>query len=327
MGLRFRKSISIAPGVKLNLSKSGVGISTGVKGLRVGVNSRGTYGSVGIPGTGIHYRTSLSNTTKSNSRQSVTTSEAIAVSYPTTVANPIQGEPLDLPKKSPLMTTWLVVSVMLVFGQPLVGVPSAIGYAYVVSRLKRTSKWQARYAFLAGQKAYKSKQEATALEKWREVLELSPDTNSLKPIVGALAVDHGQQEEGIKLFQQFLQVYPDDVRVKIALGRVLHDTERYDEGIRILQSLPQEIRQQVPVLMELASMYMDKSDYHLALTVLETGPMLKRNMDGDMVPYRYMLGRCYEEIGQRAKAVKQFMRVHAEDASFMDVEDRLKKLG
>lgn len=32
MGMRFRKSFKIAPGVKLNLSKRGIGVSAGVKG-------------------------------------------------------------------------------------------------------------------------------------------------------------------------------------------------------------------------------------------------------------------------------------------------------
>lgn len=56
MGLRFRKSIKIAPGVRLNIGKKSVGISAGVKGARVSVNSKGRVTkTVGIPGTGISY--------------------------------------------------------------------------------------------------------------------------------------------------------------------------------------------------------------------------------------------------------------------------------
>lgn len=56
MGLRFRKSIKIAPGVKLNFGKNSIGVSAGVKGARVSVNSKGRVTkSVGIPGTGISY--------------------------------------------------------------------------------------------------------------------------------------------------------------------------------------------------------------------------------------------------------------------------------
>ncbi|MCH5294024.1 MAG: DUF4236 domain-containing protein [Treponema sp.] len=50
MGFRFRKSMKIGP-VRLNVSKSGLGVSTGVKGARIGVNSKGkVYGSVGVKG-------------------------------------------------------------------------------------------------------------------------------------------------------------------------------------------------------------------------------------------------------------------------------------
>lgn len=34
MGLRFRKSISIIPGIKLNFGKSGLSLSAGVPGFR-----------------------------------------------------------------------------------------------------------------------------------------------------------------------------------------------------------------------------------------------------------------------------------------------------
>ena len=56
MGLRFRKSISLGKGVRLNISKKSIGLSAGVKGARVSVNSKGRVTkSVGIPGTGIGY--------------------------------------------------------------------------------------------------------------------------------------------------------------------------------------------------------------------------------------------------------------------------------
>jgi hypothetical protein len=54
--LRFRRSLKIAPGVRLNFNKRSVGISAGVRGARYSVNSSGTRTrSVGIPGTGLSY--------------------------------------------------------------------------------------------------------------------------------------------------------------------------------------------------------------------------------------------------------------------------------
>jgi Protein of unknown function (DUF4236) len=58
VGLRFQRRIRIAPGVRLNLSKSGVGASVGRTGCRVGMDAkRRKYFSVGLPGTGLSYRT------------------------------------------------------------------------------------------------------------------------------------------------------------------------------------------------------------------------------------------------------------------------------
>ena len=45
MGWSFRKSIQIGP-IRLNLSKSGVGVSTGVDGARISTGPRGTHASV-----------------------------------------------------------------------------------------------------------------------------------------------------------------------------------------------------------------------------------------------------------------------------------------
>lgn len=56
MGLRFRRSIKILPGVKLNLGKKSAGVSAGTTGARYSVNSSGRKTStVGIPGTGLSY--------------------------------------------------------------------------------------------------------------------------------------------------------------------------------------------------------------------------------------------------------------------------------
>ena len=56
MGLRFRKSFKVAPGVKINVGKKSVGLSVGGKGGRVTVNSSGRLTkSASIPGTGISY--------------------------------------------------------------------------------------------------------------------------------------------------------------------------------------------------------------------------------------------------------------------------------
>ncbi len=56
MSLSFRKSIQILPGVKVNVSKSGLSLSAGVSGLHASINTKGQVrGTASIPGTGVRY--------------------------------------------------------------------------------------------------------------------------------------------------------------------------------------------------------------------------------------------------------------------------------
>ena len=56
MGLRFRKSINLGGGAKINLSKSGVGYSIGTKGARITKKANGgSKTTLSVPGTGISY--------------------------------------------------------------------------------------------------------------------------------------------------------------------------------------------------------------------------------------------------------------------------------
>lgn len=65
MGLNFRKSISLLPGVKLNLNKKSAGLSFGVKGARYSINTSGQRrATVGIPGTGLSYTKTFGNKKK-----------------------------------------------------------------------------------------------------------------------------------------------------------------------------------------------------------------------------------------------------------------------
>lgn len=71
MGFRFRKSLTIVPGVRLNLSQGGPSLSIGPRGASVSFGKRGTYANFGLPGTGLSYRTRLDNATsrRQNTRQ------------------------------------------------------------------------------------------------------------------------------------------------------------------------------------------------------------------------------------------------------------------
>ncbi|SDJ14899.1 DUF4236 domain-containing protein [Alteribacillus bidgolensis] len=55
MAFRFRKSVKVAPGVKLNVGKRGVSTTVGGKSVRVSSSSRRTSVGSSVPGTGVSY--------------------------------------------------------------------------------------------------------------------------------------------------------------------------------------------------------------------------------------------------------------------------------
>lgn len=55
MSFRFRRSVRLAPGVRLNFSKSGTSLSVGGRGATMNFSSRGTRTTLGIPGTGLSW--------------------------------------------------------------------------------------------------------------------------------------------------------------------------------------------------------------------------------------------------------------------------------
>jgi Protein of unknown function (DUF4236) len=62
-GFRFRKTIGVLPGVRINLSKSRVSTSLGGRGATVNVGADGRrMVTLGVPGTGMSYRAPLTGT-------------------------------------------------------------------------------------------------------------------------------------------------------------------------------------------------------------------------------------------------------------------------
>lgn len=57
MGFRFRKSLGLFPGLKINLSKSGPSLSAGEAGMSYNISGKGERATLGLPGSGMSYST------------------------------------------------------------------------------------------------------------------------------------------------------------------------------------------------------------------------------------------------------------------------------
>ena len=64
MALRFRKSIKILPGVRVNIGLKGASLNVGPRGASVSIGKQGVHTNASIPGTGISFREKVSNNSR-----------------------------------------------------------------------------------------------------------------------------------------------------------------------------------------------------------------------------------------------------------------------
>lgn len=102
MAWSFKRRVKIIPGVHLNLSKSGISTSVGVRGANVTLAKSGTYLNTGIPGTGIYQRQKISRNgktkqqdqfeyTQQTDNQTYTEKEIISVDVQEITSQNMQG--------------------------------------------------------------------------------------------------------------------------------------------------------------------------------------------------------------------------------------------
>lgn len=99
MAVRFRKSIKLAPGIRMNLTGGGIGWSLGPRGASIGIGQRGVFSNIGLPGTGLHARNKIGGgqtNRKSHSASvayqdiKISVGDDGALSFKTELGNPLQ---------------------------------------------------------------------------------------------------------------------------------------------------------------------------------------------------------------------------------------------
>ena|GEM_PF-3754097 len=135
--MRFQKRIKIAPGVRLNVSKSGVSTTVGKKGASVNVSDKGVYSNVGLPGTGISHRQRMDGSPETDIND-----EAIYDG-----AEPAEEEaseePIKVQPKALLWFLFLIASVILLFALPPLGIPMLVVFIVITVRMRKKAKLEA----------------------------------------------------------------------------------------------------------------------------------------------------------------------------------------
>ena len=315
MGTRFRRSKSVGKFGKVNLTKGGLGFSVGAKGARVGMGPKGAYTSAGIPGTGLYSINYAGKGKKQKKDRSQTTH---------------QSDPMPLPRELALSSAPIVVLILSVISLfiflPL-GIMGFIGSVIWLYFNNKSDKKAAHNAFKQAKANLLEGNEATAIDELEKAISYDPAANSLIPYLINLSFSAEDFKRAKYYSQAYLKTSPIDAdAVKFNLALAESSLGNYPQAISILQELPEQWKSELKYIIALGHTFLESNQPELALQVLEAGPTRKRKMDGDMITFKYTLGRAYLAVDQPKKAITHLQKVYATDMNYENVKELLEEL-
>lgn len=344
MGFRFWRRTKIAPGVTLNLSKSGGSLSFGPRGAKFTIGPRGKRATVGIPGTGLFYTTTLPGG-RSGGRENTTYSAPAA---PT--VRPEDRLTLGFFKRftTPDDEKALVDGCReLVLGneeKALEHLEKAVNLAdgaylagFLALKQERLTE-AANYLATAAEKhshlgRYFSKYGISAtmsLPITDEVCaQVSPDLRGV--LLGLVEVYQRQErwEDAIACLERLQRLEPDDVVVKLSLAELLLDTRPGDKNVcrkivRLAEGIENETAVHTALLLYKARALRGFELLDAARETLTGALRRKEGRSEELLrALRYERALVYEDLGQRRRARGELEKLYAEDPDYADVAARL----
>ncbi|HFD86224.1 MAG TPA: DUF4236 domain-containing protein [Gammaproteobacteria bacterium] len=342
MSFRFWRRIKIAPGVTLNLSKSGGSLSFGPRGAKFTVGPRGKRATMGIPGTGLFYTTPITGgkggkrrSTYTAATPTVSPKDRLTLGFFKRLVTPDDEEALvdgcrelalgdenkalALLKKSTHLADGAYLAGFLSLKQERL--PKAADYLTMAAENhSRLGRYFDKYGISA----------TMSLPITDEVSgHVGPDLRGV--LLGLVEAYQGQKrwEDAITCLERLRRLEPDDVVVKLSLAELLLEAHPGDRNVfQKVVSLAKDIENDTPVHTTLL-FYKAKSLRRLGLLdaardTLTGALRRKKGRSGDLLKaIRYERIRVYEDLGQHRRARSELEKLYAESPDYEDVATRL----
>lgn len=170
-----------------------------------------------------------------------------------------------------------------------------------------------------------------ALEKYKEVTEYYNEKKEMiKHLSDKISVEtYNKIFESYKIINDYKNAliflnenFVQNKRQKIV--ECYYKLENWEELILYLQkSYGIQEREEHPVYYAmLGNAFLKQGKKEIALETMLQGPVKKRTMNAEMCAFRYTLGECYEAIGDRENALKQYNKVYAYDVNYEDIQKK-----
>jgi tetratricopeptide (TPR) repeat protein len=345
LGFRFYKSVSVGKGVRLGVSKSGLGVSAGVPGARYSVHSSGrTRKSAGIPGSGLRYDSqgSLKKGQSRSPQRSAAQAEPVAAALPQLKA------PLLAPKSEKSYVKGLNAFLRQEFS-------GALGFFREAATLDRAAVSAWLFAGVCSNNVGDGENAITWFEGVVQADAPLPDALMIKYVppgafqtsllitpsvtvevpfdsLGAALIlaecyqNSGNSEKAIGMVENLVGLVPESPPLCLSLAELYHESEMWEE----LATMPTKIENKddlsAEVLRYKARGLRERGLYEGALELLREALKSKKRHPDILKAVRYERGITYEAMGKKPQARKDFERLFAEDSSYKDVRQRVERL-
>jgi len=338
MGFRFFRRMNIAPGVRLNFSKSGISPSFGVRGARVTVGRKGIRRTVGIPGTGLFY-TEVSGTGARRGRRRAPAPppprHKLDLGFFERLLTPkgerafVDGCKEYVAGRTSQALAHLRQAVHLADGAFLAGFLAlqAGRFAEAATYLKQAA---ARPTSLGKHFAKYGLNVRISLPITEEVTaHITPSRRgALLGLVEAYQ-RQGKIKEALACLKQLRRDTPEDVVVNLSMAELVYEAAPNDKRLaRQIVRLAGDVKNDSSVHAALM-LYKARALRTLGLNtaareVLTAALRKKRGRSEDLLrALRYERACLYEDLGQHRRARSEFEKIYAEAPDYEDVAARL----
>lgn len=342
MSLRFRRTLKIMPGVRLNFNKDSVGVSLGVRGAHYTMNSKGRRTvSAGIPGTGLYsVETLTSGRGKSRTRSQVSSPQVISgPPAPGLFAKAIEKD----------LNTFLLD---IYNAESKDSAPQVVEKA---SALKSKHPGLAYAAdlitFLHGVTDDASKIDALSLGKalWSNKVQAFDDLlikKYFKGITPAAQITRGISTNEIYNAQTLGFIYAEvlqsnekyddalvvldqmdpDQLVAISVADIELTMKKYDEAIETTEDIENEDDATAMLLVLRGIAFREKSLLDAAVECFKRALSQKDRSEG--LKHRALFERAetYVRMGKKAMAIKDLEKILVDEPNYSQVEEKLAQI-
>jgi len=169
-------------------------------------------------------------------------------------------------------------------------------------------------------KLFRDQIDARIAEK-REEIKADPENGELKSELEQMLSD--RQKYLLEQAADMVKRYPNDYTARHQYGELLLEEGKVDEAIQQLQIAQRNPKVRISSLHLLGRSYKTKGFFDMAAEQLDTARAEINGMTDTKKQVVYELAQCYEEMGEKEKAINHYKEIYSSDIGFRDVAKKI----